>query len=241
MTGNMNTELLDKQITVTFPEPEPAPPAPSPAPPPPPARRKLRADAFWNTLDEAQKQKLQEITSGTKPGLPRAKPSARAQKELGLTCSLSTIGRIYQYLLKTRAVDELKEGVNTIKALSQSSPDMADLRKTSLQLIGVRLPQKAMEHHDVKELCAMGKLLLQSQERDIQQQRATLAREKYEFKAAKAAIKAAPQLASYDREEEERELARIEKIKRFLFGREVDFIEKIPAEDEVSSQPQQPR
>ena len=84
----------------------------------------------------------------------------------------------------------------------------------------------------------MGKLLLQSQERDIQQERATLAREKYEFKAA---IKAAPQLASYEREEEERDLARIEKIKLFLFGREVDFIEKIPTEEEVNSQPQRPR
>jgi hypothetical protein len=231
----MNNELLDKQITVTFPQPEPAPQAASPATPPPPGRRKLRCDAFWNTLNDEQKQKLQEWLLEQNLGFRET--HARAQKELGLTCSLSTIGRIYQYLLKTRAVDELREGASAIKALSQSSPNLADLRKTSLQLIGVRLLQKAMEHHDVKELCAMGKLLLQSQERDIQQERATLAREKYEFKAAKAAIKAAPQLASYDQEEERRDLARIEVIKRVLFGREVDFIEKVPAEEEVNSQP----
>jgi hypothetical protein len=69
----------------------------------------------------------------------------------------------------------------------------------------------------VKELATLGRVLTQSEEREIQRGRLALAREKFEFKAAKAALKQLPLLDQMTQEDQEREDARMDAIRLAIF------------------------
>src|ERR1700722_17562721 len=104
---------------------------------------KLRSDSKWNTYTPEQKKQLEVWL--LEENLSFRETHERAQKELGLTCGLTTIGRIYYYLLKTRTVRDVKISQNAAKDRGETGADLADLRTSSLKVIGASLLQKAME------------------------------------------------------------------------------------------------
>ena len=155
----------------------------------------------------------------------------RAQKELGLTCSRSTIWRIHRRGTKLRALADLADAQDFAEELAGSGASVADLRQSNLKLLLARLQEKILEGADVKEVAALGRLMLQSEEREIQRERALLARQRFEFKAAQAALKALPLADELKAEDEERELERIELIQRRIFGDELLAGMQFPPDD----------
>jgi hypothetical protein len=184
---------------------------------------KLRSDALWNTLTPEQRDKLREWLLDQ--NLSYRETHERAQKELGIQCSLMNIARICKYLLNLRATDEVEEAAAFATDLSHTPANESNLRVSSMKLIATRLLEKAARDADTNDIYALGRLILQSQEREIQNRRVSLARDRFEFKASEAALKILPHLEEMNREDEARELARIEDIKRKLFGKEIEGIE----------------
>jgi len=83
------------------------------------------------------------------------------------------------------------------------------------------LLEKAMEGGDVKELVALGRLMTDSERQEIQQARLALARERFEFSAAEAALAELPHVEEMTEEEVKLENARILAIKHRLFGKDL--------------------
>jgi len=79
--------------------------------------------------------------------------------------------------------------------------------------------EKAMAGGDVKELAALGKLLTDGERREIQRERLALARERFEFSAAEAALAELPYAEQMTEEEVKAEDARLLVIKHRLFGK----------------------
>src|SRR5260370_40119585 len=68
---------------------------------------KLRADSTWNGLTSEQREKLDEWLF--EEGLSYPVARERVQKELGIECSISGVGRYYRRAVETRAVEKLAE------------------------------------------------------------------------------------------------------------------------------------
>jgi hypothetical protein len=178
---------------------------------------KLRSDAIWNTLTAEQREKIEEWLLDKNLGYKES--HKRAQEELGLACSLSTVRRFYERARLLRAVEETAEAEGVADELGAVGGKLENLRSSAMKLIVVRLLGKAMDRGDVREVAALGQLMLQSEEREIQRERVTLARDRFEFKAAKAALKAAPLLEKLEQSDEAQELARVEAVRQALFGK----------------------
>jgi hypothetical protein len=184
---------------------------------------KLRSDALWNTLTPEQRDKLREWLLDQ--NLSYRETHERAQKELGLVCSPSSIARTYRYLFNQRTAEEVTDAADLATDLDQTGANEAKMRSSTMKLVTARFLELAAGKADTRDIYTLGRLALQSQEREIQLQRIALARERFEFKASEAALKILPHLEEMNREDEARELARIEDIKRKLFGKEIEGIE----------------
>jgi hypothetical protein len=183
---------------------------------------KLRSDALWNKLTPEQRKTLEHWLF--EENLSYTETHERAQKELGLVCARSTIRRIYKQRSKLRGAADVADAQVGALDLESAGADVPTLRAGNLKLILTRFQEKVVEEAEVKEVAAFGRLMLQSEEREIQRERVALARERFEFKAAQAALKALPLADEMKAEDEERELERIELIKQRLFGSELEHM-----------------
>jgi len=189
---------------------------------------KLKSHATWNKLTPEQRQKLDHWMFDL--NLSHRETHQRAQTELGLVCSLSTIRRMFAHGVKLRAVREVAESQGLSDELAGSGGKLENLRHSSLMLIASRLLQKMATQPDLKEISVLGRLMMQSEEREIQRVRMELVRERFQFNASKAALKILPLLDEMNQEEYERETARVEDIKRRIFGKALDgVVERTPA------------
>src|ERR1700722_9579237 len=118
---------------------------------------KLRSDAVWNELTPAQREQMEEWL--LEKNLSFRETHERAQKELGLTCGLTTVRRIYAHMLELRAVADIAERQGVAEELAAAGGKLDDLRSASMKLIVARLLQKAMERGDLKEISALGRLM----------------------------------------------------------------------------------
>ena len=188
--------------------------------------RKFRGDSVWNELTDEQWQTLESWLF--EENITYREACERLEKEWGLKRSIVNVCRFYKHCARERAVDQMATAMETAQQINNTAISMDELRVATLKVMRRRLFEQSIEANDPKELSTLGRLMNQYEEREIQRGRLALARERWEFKASQAAIKAMPNLNEFAQEEEQRDLARVEAIKRALFGREVDFIEKIP-------------
>jgi hypothetical protein len=184
--------------------------------------RRIRGDAFWNRLTAEQRKKINDWLHEEK--LTHREAHKRARAELGVNCSLATISRYYQYGLKFRASDEVAEGQSAAKEIAAAGASLDDLRSSSMHVIATRLLEKAMDHGEVKDLAALGRIVLEGQDKEIQLKRVALACERFKFNASKAALAALPLAEQLKTEELEREEENVEAVQRTLFGKELDKI-----------------
>ncbi|MDB6023050.1 MAG: hypothetical protein JWQ04_2907 [Pedosphaera sp.] len=184
---------------------------------------KLRSDSLWNELTPEQWETLESWLFDENIGYKEA--HERILKEWGLTRSISGLARFYRHCAEERAVGGMPETLEAVRRINETGASLDELRNSTLKIMSKRFFEQALEAKDLKQLTALGRLMNESEEREIRRQRVALARDRWEFDAAKAALKALPQLNDFSQEEEQRDLARIEALKRTLFGKEVDLIE----------------
>jgi len=177
---------------------------------------KLRADSTWNGLTPEQREKLDEWLFEEEVGYREVRE--RAQKEWGIESSISSVGRYYRRGRNARMLEEMAETQQAAKALNGTGLNMKTLRSSALKVIGKRLFEKAIDGCDVKALAVLGRLMSEGEKREIQRARLALARERFEFSAAEAALAELPHVEEMTEEEVRLENARIEAIKRRLFG-----------------------
>ena len=116
--------------------------------------------------------------------------------------------------------------METAVEVSAAEGKLDSLRTSAMKLMGMRVLENVMARGDVKELAVLGRVLTQTEEREIQRSRLALAREKFEFKASKAALKQFRLLNQMTQEDEAREDAKIDTIRLEIFGKDpVDEVE----------------
>ena len=178
---------------------------------------KLRCDSTWAALAPPQKEALTRWLFEENLGYDAV--LARVQKEFGLTASKTSLAGYYQTLAREHLCDEFSDAHATAASVLDAEAKLPALRDAALKLIGKKLLDCTLQRGTPRELPALANLLLCSEQHEIQHAWLALAREKFEFKAAKAALKALPLVNEMNQEDEARETARIEKIKLALFGR----------------------
>jgi hypothetical protein len=177
---------------------------------------KMRADSTWNALTPEQRQTLESWLFEENVSYQEARE--RARKEWGVTCSVWSVSRYYQRRLNERVVEEMAEAEQVADEVNGTKAEFKNLKASALKLIGKRLLERAVAAGDVKELAALGKLVSESEWREIQQARLALARERFEFNAAEAALAQLPHVEEMTEEDLKRERARALAIKHNLFG-----------------------
>src|SRR5260221_8078489 len=160
---------------------------------------KLRTDSTWNGLTPEQREKLDEWLFEEEVSYREARE--RAQREWGIESSISSVGRYYRRGRNARMLAEMAETQQAAKALDGTGLNMKTLRSSALKVIGKRLFEKAMDGCDVKELAVLGRLMSEGEKREIQHARLALARERFEFSAAGAALGQVPYVGEMTGEE----------------------------------------
>jgi hypothetical protein len=177
---------------------------------------KIRSDSIWNSLPPEQRQMLEHWLFVERIGYKEA--SERAQKEWGVTGSESSVGRYYRRIQREQVVDELEEAVETAIEVNAADGKLESLKSSAMKVVGMRLLENVVARGEVKELATLSRVLSQHEEREIQQGRMALAREKFEFKAAKEVLKQAKLMEKFSQEDQEREDAKIDAIRLAIFG-----------------------
>jgi len=189
---------------------------------PPHLMHKLRSDSTWAVLTPAQKEKL--IQWLFDENLSYRETLERVQQEFGVTASKSSLAKYYQFLARERLREELCDAQSIATEAMGSEAKLADLRGAALKMVGKKLIDCALQRGVAKELPSLTHLLLLSEQQELQREWLALARERFQFKAAKAVLKVLPLQDELAAEEEAREIERVEKIKRQIFGKYLDGV-----------------
>jgi len=179
---------------------------------------KLRADSNWSGLSGEQRQTLERWLF--EENLSYKETLERAKKEFGIEASLGSVQRFRRRVIKERTVAAMIEAEKSADEVTATTANLEKLRSSGWKVVGKQFLEKAMEGCDIKELKALGHLMAESEEREIRHARLLLAREKFEYRAAKAVLKHLPKLEQMRLEDEEREDARIDAIRLAIFGRD---------------------
>ena len=181
--------------------------------------RRMRCDATWNGLTKEQQQTLEEWLFFEHAGYVKVRE--RLQKEWGVAMSISMICRVRKRLELERLGDELSGQQALAARVGKAKTNVASLRTSAWTVIGGRLLEKAVANVETKELHHLGWLMAGMEQREIELKRLALARDKFEFRAASAALKELPRVAKMSPEEVEREEAQLQTLKERLFGKDL--------------------
>ena len=148
--------------------------------------RKLRSDALWHKLTSEQQNQIQHWLFVERLGY--VSTHERMQKELGITCSLSTIGPMYHYLSELRSHERETILQRLTDVITEPGADLKGIRTDSLAIITKRLMDRAMERDDTTKVAALGRVMLQGEGHELERDRLELAREKLAFAQAQAVV-----------------------------------------------------
>lgn len=183
--------------------------------------KKTKSSAAWNGLSGEQREALERWLF--EENMSFVKALAHARQEFGFAGSMSSLQRFYH---RTAEMRMLREGPR-----GEGGAEEAESRRMGMREVGKLFVKQVKENPDgVKEWWMLAKLLLQSEENGLRREllgednnlrRAglDLAREKFEFNAAEAALHQLANSAEMDAEELAREKARVMAVRKRLFGR----------------------
>ena len=191
--------------------------------------RKIRSDSIWNSLPVDQRKMLDHWLFVEHISYKEA--NARARTQWGVVASDVSVGRYYRRVKNERVVTELEAAAESALAVDEADGQAEKMRASAMKVLAMRLLEKVISCGDVKELAAVGRVLLGIEEREIQRSRVELAREKFEFRASKAALEQLPHVNKMQVEEEDREKARMKGIGLSIFGRKPKRFLKLCQED----------
>jgi hypothetical protein len=178
---------------------------------------KIRSDSIWNSLPAERR----EIFEGWlfEERVSYATARERARTEWGVEASLATVGKYYRRVAQRRAVTDLEEMAAATTEVDGAEGKLEGLKASAMKLLGMQLLEKAIMRDDVREIAVIGRVLTQTEDREIQRDRLVLAREKFEYKATKAALKTAPLLNKIARNKQAREDAEVDEARLAIFGK----------------------
>ena len=181
--------------------------------------RKIRSNAMWNGLSAQEREILERWLFEEQLGYDQA--LERARSEFGFEGSVSSVRRFYHRMAELRMARDL--------APDEDGASEEESLRAGMRALGRLFAQQVTENPTaVKEWRDMARLLLQSEANRLAEERSdiwrgglALAREKYEFDAAEAALKQLENREDLDAEELAREKARIQAIRERLYGRKL--------------------
>ncbi len=147
--------------------------------------RKLRSDARWHKLTPEQQNQIQHWLFVEQLGYVQTHDLM--QKQLGITCALSTIGPLYHYLKEVRSHEREAMLQKLTEVITEPGADLAGVRADSLAIINKRLLVRSMERDNTREIVSLGRVLVRSEAREIERDRVELARESLAFRQERTA------------------------------------------------------
>ena len=149
--------------------------------------RKLRSDALWHKLTRKQQKKIEHWFFVE--NLSYRVIRERMRTELGVTCTLATIGSMYRNCNTLR----FREHEATLDKLAEILTDKrSDLRRIPIDSLaaisGCLLHRAVMRDDDPKTMVSLARVMLQAGARDIRAGRKQLAEEKQTFRSLKSLL-----------------------------------------------------
>ena len=153
--------------------------------------RKIRSDALWHKLTPEQQAKINHWFFVE--NLSFRAVHERIGKELGIRCALSIIGPMYHHCNKLRSHERetILQGLTNV--ITEPGINLNMVRNDSMNVVASRLLRRSMENDGPStEIAKLGKVVLEGQGRDIQQQRLDLLAKQVDLKRMESQLKAKP-------------------------------------------------
>jgi hypothetical protein len=120
---------------------------------------KMRTDSAWSRLTAEQRETLEGWLFDEHLGYKEA--LERAQKEFGITSSLTSLADYYQRRARERTPSELAGLKDMIQKIEKAPVDRDALADAAMTLVAKRMVQLAVESPEkVRELASLGRLLV---------------------------------------------------------------------------------
>lgn len=179
--------------------------------------KKPRSDSKLLNLPEEQQAQLAELLLG---GMSYTKAKAVVQKKFGCSCSLSALSDFWESVC---APEILRRRSRSVKM----SDEFAELVKKQPgswdKVLLDQVKQKAFDmandpNFKAESLFFLMQLVLKGRDQDLKKADISLKRDKFEFDAAKAALKFVKELKSISRDPSLDENAKVQAARLKLFG-----------------------
>jgi len=179
--------------------------------------RKPRSDSKLGSLPEEQQSVLCDWLLSN---LPYAQIKAMIKKEFKVTVSLSAISAFYSDFCAAELIARRQRAVSTadeIAAEATKKPGKFDAATIDA------LKQKAFElcinpGGNPKDVKSLFMLVLKARDQELDEQNLTLARDKFQFDAAKAALDALPALREIAKDKSLSDGDKLTSARKALFG-----------------------
>jgi hypothetical protein len=182
--------------------------------------RKPRSNSNWNQLTCPQREMVEKWLF--QEHLSYDETRARVKTEFGLETSPASVGRYYRRRARERQMADLVEAQAMSDAVAAPELSTDSMRAAAVKLVAKTTLKLACERPDqLKELEALAKILLLSEDNDIRRGRLKLEEQQFHYEAASAASEEIPHLASLLLEiQDDEELtaeAKMDKVHALLF------------------------
>jgi len=153
----------------------------------------------------------------------------RAERLWNVKGSEVSVGRYYRRIERARMMEDMEVALETSAEVQGNKAKTEEMWKSGMKVVAMQFLETAMARGDVKVLEALGRLILKSEEREIQKGRLELAQERFKFNAAKAALKQLPLATEMRRQEYELEERKVVAMQEAMFGDEAPNVERLKA------------
>jgi hypothetical protein len=152
--------------------------------------RKLRSDALWHTFTAEQQKKIQQWLFDDHFSYQRTRELMKT--ELGLTCALSTLCNIHNYLDELRSDSAWLNAHDLAGQVIDSGANLEKLRSASQLLLASRFLQTVTHRGSVQEIATLGRLMLQHESQEISRTRTDLADERTKLRTMQPPFRTEP-------------------------------------------------
>jgi hypothetical protein len=195
---------------------------------------KVRSDALWNELTPEQRGTLEEWLFDERMSYADALEKART--ELGFRGSISSVRRFYQRVAQERMFQSLAETAKEVAQIEGAEVSAERVKNAGMKLMAQAFLRTMVETPEkTNEWRGMAKLLLRREamesrvrlkEAQLQLQREQMAfdRCRWEVNIVRLAVEHSEEFKNYSKAaeaEEYEENARLNKIRRRLFGQDI--------------------
>lgn len=178
---------------------------------------KPRGDSKLEKLAPGQKAALEEWLC--EENLTYEQAQARLFEEFGVRCGRKAVTTFYQRCQQRRILERIQTSAataNTVVKKFEENP--ADTFRALMNIVGQLAFESALEGKEIEAIGDLTNLMLTSRKLDLAAQQVELDRKKFEWNAAKAALKEVEALRAIKADAGLDEDAKLQKVRERLFG-----------------------